>query len=95
MGEFRVTALSPGSPSCGAWISEHRLGSVTAHIYEAWVWGILSGWSLTAALPDDPLGKTDVPGVHEWISNYCNAHPLDKLIDAAAELILELKKAKH
>ncbi len=42
--------------------------------------------------PDIPdlLKGEDWTGLTDWIDNYCNAHPLDKLYTAANGLVVEL-----
>jgi hypothetical protein len=91
ISEPQVSVITPGNPSCGKWTSERQLGSVKFAQYESWVWGYVSGWAGRALAPDDPLEKTDAAGITGWISNYCNANPLDKVTHAAHELIQELQ----
>ena len=32
---------------------------------------------------DDPLAGADVEGIMAWPDNYCQAHPIEKIVDAA------------
>jgi hypothetical protein len=48
---------------------------------EAWVLGFLSG--LGVAGVGDPLNGVDNEGVMAWIDNYCQSHPINRLVDAA------------
>ena len=50
-----------------------------------WVLGFLSGMGSTRPVTKlDPLHGTDKEAVWAWIDNYCAAHPLTALADAAA-----------
>jgi hypothetical protein len=50
--------------------------------------GFLSGIDATINVTKlSPLNGTDAQGVWAWIDNYCQAHPLDKLGDAALAFV--------
>lgn len=58
--------------------------------------GFVSGWAATWADAQpklvNPLANLDEAALVQWISNYCAAHPLDKLAAAAYALTSELEK---
>ena len=92
MGQGVSVKTVGNRPSCGMWVNEHRLQSPVSNQYEAWLLGFVSGWSVTAFLPSNPLGKIDGVGAIEWINNYCATHPLEQLTDAALLLTKELQQ---
>ena len=66
-------------------------------MYEGWVAGFLSGANSILAGSEyhiDTLehasAETDVQGLWAWIDNYCQAHPLDAVAQAADALGGEL-----
>jgi len=75
--------MGAGNSSCGRWTADHRYGvNPVALNEESWVVGFLSG--IGDVVPDaNPLGGTDLDGVTGWIGNYCAAHPLISIFDAA------------
>ena len=64
----------PGQPITPSGLSYMRQGE--------WVLGFLAG---AAVMGGDlnPLNGTDTDGVFAWIDNYCGAHPLEMISDAA------------
>jgi hypothetical protein len=79
------------SVSCGTWTKIR--GSNQARPAEQWVAGYLSGVNMTSD-KRDILGDTDGDGVMAWLDNYCQAHPLDKIIKATGSLVKYLRAAK-
>jgi hypothetical protein len=90
-----ITILSLVSSSCGSWTHERNLNSIKYVQMEGWVTGFISGWAVTWSdaqpKPVDPLEKMDQAALLEWINGYCASHPLDRLSQAASNLILELE----
>lgn len=84
-----------GAPSCGRWVQDHNAAERRweALADEAWLVGYLSG--LSVGRQQDFWGETksqgpiDNPSVFLWVTNYCNAHPLDYGDDAAKQLYKE------
>jgi hypothetical protein len=63
--------------------------SILAYLYQQWIVGYLSGVaSATSQAGMDPLHGTDAEGVWAWIDNYCQAHPLDLMIDAGTAFVV-------
>jgi len=76
------TAIGLGGASCGTWTSRRRLEGIRRTGYEQWVLGFLSG--IGYASVKDPLNDMDMDGVLAWIDNYCQAHPIAAIGEAAA-----------
>jgi hypothetical protein len=51
---------------------------------EQWVLGFLSGIGFKGQAEDNPLQGTDNDGVFAWIDDYCRAHPVENISDAAS-----------
>ena len=61
-----------------------------------WVAGYLSGANVEAganvdATEPEALIGTDFDGLMAWIDNYCQANPLDKVVEAAQALLQTLR----
>ena len=70
-----------GTSSCGTWTAERRARSATATVYPVGVGLSERRRSLGAGL--NPMKGTDAPPVWAWMDNYCQAHPLIAIVDAA------------
>ena len=87
-----------GGGTCGAYIAHSRSqpgGDTNSHALILWVQGYLTAYINFVAPDGDITAGTDYEGVTLWVDNYCQAHPLDGLADAAAALVLELKARKR
>ncbi|RWL47216.1 MAG: hypothetical protein EOR60_09645 [Mesorhizobium sp.] len=86
--------LGAGTDSCGRWVSSANDGAL--HVaYMSWVLGYLSAFNMAKSAhsgQDSLFNQTDVQSLDLWVSNYCNAHPLKNLSDAALELAIEVTK---
>ena len=87
--------LGVGGRSCGTWIEARRNGNTTAVDYQQWVAGFLSGANslISTAAPElDTLlqPNIDAQSLYAWIDNYCIAHPLNTIAQAADALGAEL-----
>jgi hypothetical protein len=80
-----------GTYSCGFWTRapERSPGAPAAQ----WVLGFLSGVNFTSDKPD-VLAAVDFNGVMAWVDNYCTAHPLATLSQAAVQLLAELRERR-
>jgi hypothetical protein len=80
-----------GLSSCAAWTAARR--DRRAIGFEEWVTGFLSGFGDIAAsvpIPEmDPLRGLNTQTVWAWVDDYCHAHPLEKIVDAAEALARE------
>jgi hypothetical protein len=83
-----VHIIGVGVQSCRTWTADRRQGGSAASQDKQWVVGFLSGaatWS-----PDlNPMEGIDANAVFAWVDNYCRAHPLVKIIDAAIAFVKE------
>jgi len=77
---WAATEMGLGGGSCGLWTAARRIRSSAD--FEQWVLGYLSGVG-AVALNLDPLNRVDAFGVWAWIDNYCQAHPIERVTDAA------------
>jgi hypothetical protein len=77
------SVVGPGVSSCGTWTADQS--NATAYQIDlSWVLGFLAG--IAYASLDNPLHGLDANAVADWIDNYCQAHPLEHIIDAADAL---------
>ena len=89
-GAGTITLWGAGNTSCGTWITNRRTDPGTARFEFSWLQGYITG--LNAGLPstDSNYGQVgasiDVDAAKVWVDNYCQAHPLNNLADAATEL---------
>lgn len=83
-----VTVLGGGS--CGQWISDRKSNKMMSATKEFWLLGYISG--LAAATDKDVLKGMDSNSMEAWIDNYCGNNPLDRFVNAADALFIELVK---
>ncbi|CAB3763107.1 hypothetical protein [Paraburkholderia solisilvae] len=83
-----------GASSCGQWTEAHKSPdpSISSVAMERWLIGYLSGLAL--GTKKDIIKDTDNASIFQWITNYCNANPLDNVADAGETLWTELIKRK-
>ena len=86
------TVFGPGTVSCGTWTGDHKTFENPSRVAEeGWLTGYISGYSMWGTnRTKDLFGHTDNQALVAWVSNYCQAHPLDEVARAADTLILEL-----
>tara|TARA_R110002012_G_scaffold58049_8_gene150550 strand:+ start:559 stop:885 length:327 start_codon:yes stop_codon:yes gene_type:complete len=77
-----------GSKSCGFWIAEEEKSSGFYYAMSDWVAGYVTG---VASIGVIVLKKSDNPSRDLFVTNYCNANPLDKVVDAAGALVMALR----
>jgi hypothetical protein len=91
-GAETYVSAGSGTLSCGSWTADRReyntggrvtQGSQEAQQESAWVLGFLSGIGFIHNNGDDPMDGVDSQGVWAWIDNYCKAHPIVSIADAA------------
>lgn len=96
--------MGAGNVSCGTWTQERKSQTVLDQIVhlerESWMLGYITALN-SWYLPDDrgvvrDLAEgTDNAGLMAWIDNYCAAHPLNALTEAAIHLADELMVKWH
>ena len=72
-----------GTAACGFWTASRHDG--VASNAEQWILGFLSGIAYATRGKVNPLHKMDDQAVWDWIDNYCKAHPLDLIANAAGK----------
>jgi hypothetical protein len=82
-----IQIIGAGAQSCGTWIADHRDGILAGD--DQWILGFLSGAAYEGDGPNvlNPLRGVDAEAVWAWVSNYCRAHPLDRITDAGVAFI--------
>ena len=81
-------AIGVGLKSCGAWTADRRTPDWGSEAQ--WVVGFLSGVGYEGMKDGvDPLRGVDGAAVMAWLDNYCQTHPLQKLVDAAKAFVDE------
>ena len=78
-----------GSHSCGVWVDEEKRDSMMFLAMQTWVSGFVTGINSTGI---SELKDTDIEAMTLFVSNYCNANPLDNVANAAEALTQELKE---
>jgi hypothetical protein len=81
---YRV--IGAGLDSCGSWTTERREPPVRpagTRPHEQWVLGFLAGIAEASDEPIDPMKGLDAGVVRAWVDNYCQAHPLEPIIETA------------
>ena len=79
-----------GTASCGRWVTDRRNAPSTALFEFSWVQGYITG--LNSGMPSSYTNngqvgaQLDINAAEVWLDNYCQAHPLDHLADAADQL---------
>lgn len=79
-------------PSCGEWTGRKSNAIEEAHD-KSWLYGALSTIAMIKKV--DILAHTDAESIDLWMDNYCQAHPLDSLLEGAADLSFELSRRMH
>jgi hypothetical protein len=79
--------LGAGVFTCRTWTVDHHSQNVAIYVEEAWVFGFLSAIGYVHLNRMDPLHGMDGGAVDSWIDNYCSAHPLDRIAEAASAFI--------
>jgi hypothetical protein len=90
-----INLFGVGSNSCGTWLRFDQADNYNHTIMVAWLDGFLSAENVSRQLAglSGSLGDgTDINGRPAWVTQYCQAHPLDALYVAAWALVQELEK---
>ena len=85
--------------SCGQWLVERRgavpkaSGDMSSGDPSLGKTMWLLGWVSAAGLYHaTPLRHTDQAAIKAWIDQYCTAHPLEELVEAATALVEALRQ---
>lgn len=83
--------FGPGTASCGTWSQyDKQPDNPVKAALQSWVLGFVTGMESGAQLPPAIFKGIDNRGLLGWVSNYCQAHPLDQVSVAAVSLLNEL-----
>ena len=74
--------------SCGKYIQDISITPETAEAYKWWIAGFVSGTNLAKKRTT----STDNEAHEAWLKKYCQDHPLDNFMKAAAKLDKALDK---
>ena len=90
--------LGIGNDSCGQWTASRSRGNsvVREPLILSWLQGWLSAESVTVSFASNGkqyLKSTYKDALASWLDNYCKAHPLNTIDDAA--LVLDEKLLRH
>jgi hypothetical protein len=83
----KSSLMGQGSLTCGTWTAWRRDGLALGP--QQWVLGFLSGIGVMGESDLNPLNDVDADSVFGWIDSYCQAHPSEKVMRAAAAFIGE------
>jgi hypothetical protein len=87
-----------GANSCTTWTDARARHPQRARLLEEWVLGFVSGANIYDDSPE-MLKQMDERAIFAWIDDYCRAHAVELVDDAAFELMQELlrrtDKAEH
>ena len=87
-----------GANSCRAWTDARAQHPQGVRLLEEWVLGFVSGANIYDDSPE-MLKQMDERAIFAWIDDYCRAHAVERVDDAAFELMQELlrrtEKAEH
>ncbi len=91
--EPNFVVLGPGVQSCGKWTADRQAGPNEFHEwYNAVFW--LQGYitALSSERGVSLFEHVDNKAISAWLDNYCNANPLDTILDASRNLARELER---
>jgi hypothetical protein len=86
------TVLGPVDLSCEKWTSTPK-PSPESDVYQAWVFGLISGINLESTDKDFLQGR-NLAAVIAWMDNYCRSNPLVAVPQAAQELSKVLRAGR-
>jgi hypothetical protein len=89
------TVIGYGAQTCGKWTQDRNNNGLIARLDEAWLLGFVSARSGSSQAGFDITQNADNAGLFAWIDNYCAAHPLDMIADAADRLVTYLETRRR
>lgn len=75
-----------GTATCGRWTEAHKKDDAVSFAFDQWLLGWVAGvaqFGNAAKILNGP----DNSSLVAWVSNYCSAHPFDKVNVAAIKLL--------
>ena len=93
--ETYIYGITP-IPSCGAWTAARSAHGGDEIAMKYWLLGFVSGRNMYEPNAQGGMKSiTDPEALEAYIDQYCQAHPLDELTQAAAGLIDELRQRER
>lgn len=83
-----------GNSSCAGWAMARKADDVRTVQYQEWLLGYLSAYNNWVHKGQNVAASTDKLGLLAWIDNYCREHSADPVVQAAENLMLDLKGGK-
>lgn len=83
-----VSVFGMTNLSCGKYVQDITKTPEEAEVYRWWIAGFVTG----ANIAKKRITSTDNEAHEAWLKQYCQDHPLDTFIKAAAELDKALDK---
>jgi hypothetical protein len=85
--------LGSGYRSCENWTTEREGKTDRSYQFVQWILGFITAVNVYVLQHDDDVTNgADNKELLEWIDNYCRAHPLVRIEDAAEELLKVVTK---
>jgi hypothetical protein len=87
-----------GTSSCGDWITARRSGGAIGAVFTNWIDAYVTGFSVGVARArgvtyyDVARNVGGSAGLHVFVDNYCQVHPLDAVARAGSSLLIELMR---
>lgn len=88
-----------GYRDCKTWLADRRKAQAGQGIENladagdvAWVLGFITGLNYASAEGADMLRAIDADTIAEWVDRYCQQHPREGTVDAAAKLFVRLQR---
>jgi hypothetical protein len=90
-----IDVFGVGSDSCGSWLHHAQKQDAYNRDASTWLAGYLTANNqrlMAAGLPATVGHGTDVASGTAWMNQYCQANPLNHVVEAAWALVQELEK---
>lgn len=84
----QFTVYGQGTVSCGGWVRNTQGDSASKYPLSGWVNGFVSGVGWTG----QTLKETEADAMQLFVTNYCNANPLDEVVNATVALVRALRQ---
>lgn len=84
-----VATFGRGTNSCAIWTKNLKDGGAARTADLAWVTGFVTGYNIFG--PPGSETNAEVGGMFGWIDGYCAKRPKDEIVDAAMDLIEQLR----
>lgn len=84
---------SAGNRTCVEWTEQSKAGGWSSLVNASWLNGFLSAYNVYGPGQSRDIKQgIDFHRVVAWVDQYCEAHPEKKAVEAALELVKELRQ---